>query len=471
MKQNLVLFIAAVKKNISIISICIITLIVLNIDFQNKYWSSPKFVIENDVKSYYAYLPAVFIYNDLSLRFTEKDPNKFLPYIWNVKTHLGKKAIVTTMGLSFMYLPFFLIAHLITPFTEFEADGYTAPYKLALLMSCLFYLVIGLLYLKKILKRYYNQYITAFTLFAIVFGTNLLMYTTYRDAPMPHVFSFALINIYVYYVIKWYEHASLKNTIILGLVSGLIALIRPTNILVLLIFIFYNICFLKDIRTRIEVFLNNYKKILLMAASFVVVWIPQFIYWKYISGHFLYFTYKELLDEGFIFSNPQIINLLFSYRKGWLVYTPIMTIALIGIPILYYKLRQFFIASVVYLIFMIYVLSSWWSWWYGGSFGMRSMIDLYGIMAIPFAAFINFSFRRKKIIAYFSVAIIVGLIWLNLFQSKQYVNGAIHWSWMTKEAYWKTFLKKYPTQEYQELLRRPDYKKAKEGIRRAKKNK
>lgn len=454
----------AVQKNLAFVTICIIALIVLTIDLSNKHWNEETRVIENDIKSYYAFLPAAIIYNDMSLSFADKDHEKFNHVIWNVKTATGKRAIVTTMGLSFAYLPFFLIAHIITPFTEFEADGYSLPYKFALMMSCLVYLIVGLIFLKKILERYFNQYITSLTIFSIAIGTNLLLYTTHHDAPMSHVFNFALINIFLYYVIKWHEKKTYKNTIIIGLVSGLIALIRPTNILILLILFFYNIRSIKDIGHRIVFFGKEYKKVLLMAFLFFVVWIPQLIYWKYISGHYFFFTYKELLGEGFFFTNPQITSLLFNYKKGWLLYTPIMIIALLGIPLLYFKMKQFFIAIIVYILIMIYVLASWWCWWYGGSFGMRSAIDFYGILAIPFAALLNYSFRWKIITGLLVTTIVIVLIWFNTFQSKQYVNQTIHWAWMTKEAYWTTFLKPYPQQGVSALLREYDIELAKKGI-------
>ena len=101
-KLNLVFIFSAIQKNLAVVTICIITVVVIKIDFTNKYWNNPRLVIEYDVKSYYAYLPVVFIYNDLSLSFTDKDPQKFKPIIWPVETPTGKKAIVTTMGLSFI---------------------------------------------------------------------------------------------------------------------------------------------------------------------------------------------------------------------------------------------------------------------------------------------------------------------------------------------------------------------------------
>ena len=200
-----------------------------------------------------------------------------------------------------------------------------------------------------------------------------------------------------------------------------------------------------------------------MIAAFVVVWIPQFLYWKLVSGHFLFDAYGEL-GGVFHFNNPQIFNFLFSYRKGWLLYTPIMIIAILGLPILYFKMRQYFAAVSIYLIIMVYVLSSWWSWWFGGGYGMRALIDLYGILAIPFAAFLYYAYKQKKIFGYLSAAIVIGFIWFSTFQSRQYVNGAIHYVGMTKEAYWETFMKPYPTDKYWHYLRMPDYDSARIGV-------
>jgi len=452
-----------IKKHPSYFAIVVIGIYVLVADFTHQYWNHPQMVIEWDIKSYYAYLPATFIYKDLSLSFTESDPDRFKENFWPVETPTGKKAIVTSMGLSFVYAPFFIVAHAITPFTQYEPDGYSMPYKFALMMSCLIYLIIGLVFLKKILEKYFNIYITAITILAIGMGTNLLGYAFFHDAPMSHVYNFALITMFLYYTIKWHETQTIKITIILGLLAGLIALIRPTNILVLLVLIFYDIKSLKEFHHKIIFFLENYRKVLIMAGFFILVWIPQFIYWKYVSGQFFYFSYGEL-GGRFFFNNPQIYNFLLSYKKGWLVYTPIMLFALAGIPVLFFQLKKFFWPVLIYLLAIIYVLSSWWSWWFGGGFGARSLIDMYAILAIPFASFIQYCFSKGRVWSISIVTIVITLIGYNLFQTKQYTTGAIHYAWMTKDAYWHTFLKLHPDKEFWGLLRRYDYKVARQGI-------
>ncbi|RLD61202.1 MAG: hypothetical protein DRJ05_03085, partial [Bacteroidetes bacterium] len=306
------------KKNLANITIFAILVSVLTIDFNLKHWNHPKQVIEWDVINYYSYLPATFIDKDLSLAFWPKNKEKYSDFYWPVKTPTGKYAIVTTMGMSVLYAPFFFIAHIVTPFTDFEPNGFTVPYKFALMMSSLFYLILGLFVLKKILEKYFNQYVTAITLLSVSIGTNMLIYTINHDAPMSHVFNFALITVFLYYVIKWHKTPTIKYTVFIGLLSGLIALVRPTNVLVLLVLFFYDVGSLKEIWPRIQFFLKNHKKVLIMFFSFIVVWIPQFIYWRFISGHFIYDTYGEL-GGRFFFNNPQILDFMFSYRKGWLL--------------------------------------------------------------------------------------------------------------------------------------------------------
>jgi hypothetical protein len=85
------------------------------------------------------------------------------------------------MGLAILYMPFFFIAHLLAPVLGYAADGFTVPYKFALIFSCLFYLAIGLRYLRLFLQRYFSQAVVALTILSVTIGTNLLYYAT-QDA-------------------------------------------------------------------------------------------------------------------------------------------------------------------------------------------------------------------------------------------------------------------------------------------------
>ncbi len=439
----------------------------INLDHRN--WQRDR-VIEWDVKSYYAYLPAVFIYQDLSLEFIDNDREKLGDLIWPIQTPTGKRAIITTMGMSVLYMPFFLMAHVYANLTGWEADGYSIPYRVALNFSVLFYVLAGMWFLSRLLLKHFSQKVTALTLLALGMGTNLLYYTTHEGA-MSHGYNFALIALFLWLTHRFHEgERSLGHIVWLGLLAGFITLVRPTNIIVLVLFFLWGVDSWKAFSLRVEWFARRWYFVLVMALFFVLAWVPQFLYWHWVSGQLFFFTYGEE-GGGFFWHNPQVFNILFSYKKGWFVYTPIMFFAFLSIFLLPFiktqnstPLRGLFAPILIYKLLNIYILASWWSWWFGGGFGLRAFVDSYAVLAIPLAALISLAVKQKKNIHYPAVGLLILLLWFNFFQIQQYRRMAIHYWWMNKEAYWETFLKKRPTERYWELITIPDYEKARQGI-------
>jgi 4-amino-4-deoxy-L-arabinose transferase-like glycosyltransferase len=328
-------------------------------------------------------------------------------------------------------------------------------------MSSLFYLCFGFIFLKKILKPHFRDGIIALTILAIGLGTNLFYFST-REAVLSHAYNFSLFACFIYLMIRWYEKSSIRRTIGLGILLGLISLIRPTNILILLFFLLYGIGSVREIPGRILFFIKKYPLILLMLLMVFLIWLPQFLYWKSVSGKYLFYSYR---DEGFFFQNPQIIKGLFGYRNGWLLYTPMMIFAFLGLPVIYKKLRPFFAGILVFMFFNIWIVLSWWCWWYVG-FGNRAFIESYALLAIPLSAFFSIILKKKLFVKIPFFALFVFFVFLNIFQSFQYINGAIHFDSMNKAAYWENFCKTKPTGTYWQLLTKPDYEKAVKGIYR-----
>jgi hypothetical protein len=138
------------------ITYLLILVIVANV-FSLKQWQNAEQnnrIIEWDVVSYYSYLPATFIYKDISLEFT-KDTSKHYEQrhlFWYQKAPNGGRVIKMTMGMAILYSPFFLIAHTYASNSEtYKPNGFSIPYEFMLCVSCLFYLFIGLNYLRKLL--------------------------------------------------------------------------------------------------------------------------------------------------------------------------------------------------------------------------------------------------------------------------------------------------------------------------------
>jgi hypothetical protein len=429
--------------------------------FNVKFWKQEGQVIKWDVLEYYGYLPAYFIYNDLSLEFTRKAGEDWGKKIWALTAPNGNKVFKMSMGMSLMYAPFFGAAHAYTKSTGQAADdGYSSPYKFALLMSCIFYLFFGLYFLRLILLQYFNDLITGFTLIATVAGTNLWYYASF-EAPLSHSYSFSLIAVFIWLVIQFYKSPNLSKSIYMGLTFGLICLIRPSNAIVGLLFILYGVTNYGHFKQRILYLFSNYKQIFIIGLSAIIVWVPQLLYWKMQTGQYFYFSYAE--NGAFYFSNPHIIDGLFSYRKGWFLYTPLMLFAMFALPLTWKSARNFSAALLIFIPLNIFIIFSWWCWWYGGCFGQRGFIDSFALMAIPLACLVKWILDQRFWPKIGGITVILLSVLISIFHTAKYYYGSIHWDSMTKEAYWESLTRLRPGPDFHKLLKEPDYEKALKG--------
>jgi hypothetical protein len=420
-----------------------------------------KDVITWDTISYYSYLPATFIYKDISLNFVDTNKRYYGNKFWPNTAPNGGKVIKTTMGLAILYAPFFAIAHIYANMAGYETDGFSLPYQLLLALSASFYLIFGLFWLRKTLAVYYNDKIISITLTCLVLGTNLLCYTTI-ESTMSHTFNFALISALIYTTIAWHDRITWKKTIVFGVLCGLIILIRPVNIIILLFPLLYGITGKQSFRKKALVLKTYPKHLLLILFLIVLFFSPQLFYWKYVTGQWFYNSYE---GEHFYFNNPHIIEGLFGFRKGWFIYTPLMFFALAAIFVQKARrnLPDLYWAISLFTVLAIFVLLSWWCWWYGGSYGLRAFIDFYSIWAILIAFWINEIAQARMMGKVFLSGFIFFLVALNCFQTYQYKKGIIHWDSMTKAEYIAVFGKLHYPANADLLIESPDYAKARRG--------
>lgn len=457
------------EKKPSFITIYVLLFILVYILFFQDYWKTwhndNETPFQYDVDQYYSYLPATFIHHDLDFKF----PNQY----WLANTPNGHRVPKMTYGMAFMYSPFFALGYKIA-LNEHEAlDGYSSPFKICVHYGSLFYCFFGLIILAFILRRFFSDSITALTLASVFFATNLFCYSL-RDGEMSHAYGFFLTSLFLWLTCRWHEKQKSIYFLWLGMTIGLASLVRPTEILIALVFIFYGIHSFTDLKIKLKKIVFSYKNIPLLILGFMLLWLPQFIFWKMKTGSFLFFSYGE---ERFFWTEPKIIQLLFSYRKGWLIYTPVMVFAITGLFMLKDKAANFKLSTILYMVINIYVLSCWWCWWYGGSFGMRALIQCYALLAIPMAAFYEkvFSFNFKNQFftllsrGFVALALAVFLC-VNLIQTMQGSTTIIHYDSMSKAAYWHAFGKFTFTgedwQQQQQELIHPDYEAAMKGKKR-----
>jgi hypothetical protein len=419
------------------VSIAIVAIVSSNLNWGKDHW---KGIIEADGKGYYAYLPAIFIYKDLNFGFFEQiekvkyyDKNLYYDYRSSSK---GKTINKYYCGTAIVQLPFFLVAHLGSYILNYELDGYSKLYPVLINLAALFYLFIGLFYLNSILISYeISDKIRATTLFAAVFGTNLFYYAVIEPG-MSHIYSFAFIAMFYFYLRRYLNTLEGKYIFILLLILSLIVLIRPINGLVLLILPFAS----NSAANLIHAFRSVIKSRLWLSMGFLAFLFMvsiQLILYKISTGSFFVYSYNE---EGFDFFSPHIIDILFSYRKGLFLYTPLFLLAFsAGSYSLWKRSKYAFYSWMFFFIAITYVFSSWWMWYYGGSFSSRVYVEYVSFFSILLALFIQQI--KSKGWYRFHMVLISSLILLCQVQTYQYRYYQIHWSDMTEERYWSNFLR------------------------------
>ena len=395
-------------------------------------------LIQTDGQGYHAYLPAVFIYQDLQFSFVDSVvPNYYQE---------GKRAnyVVTSevgnvnkyfVGTAIVQAPFFLFGCVLSWVAGVPVDGYSWPFQLMSGIAAIFSLCLALWYLGKLLLGLgFNRQVTNATLVFIAFGTNLLYYTLYEPS-MSHVYSFLTVSVFLFYSWKALTQQHGKSLIMAAVALGITVLIRPINGLVILGIPVITSGLFGTI-SGFETFIKERKHLLSASTiGLVIVLIQPLIYFLQTGAPFVW-SYQE---EGFNFLSPELYNVLFSYRKGLFVYCPILLLAVLGMFAGLREERARYAWLLVGLFLVSWVIASWWMWYYGGSYGHRAFIEYYPLFAIGLAYLLQrgWWFIGPRVF----VLIGVGLIGVQLVQTYQYKSSIIPFDNMSKERYWNLFLR------------------------------
>lgn len=396
--------------------------------------NSKKCIAAYDQFGYYSYLPATFIYDDLYYEGDWVEDNQ-KQYCGGVDVYQfprqvqgsGNRLNIYHMGLAYIQLPGFLIADFWSRHSNYKRDGMSFPYQLMVRITALLFVILGLMYLRKTLLLFFSDRIVALTIAILYLSSNLIIGFFWGEL-MPHLYLFALNSIFVYHVLKYKRTSSFKNLLISALVLAVSSVIRPTQVLWFILPLIINFKSKEYIQLT---------KLLIYPLLVLVLNIPQLLYWKIIGGEWLLYN---LHSESLALTHPYIWEFLFSFRKGWLIYSPIFIFSLIGMYLLYKRNKPVGMACIVFSIVNIYILSSWETWWYAASYGSRVMMDSYVIFSISLGYFlIKIMSFRKKVFTVIIFILISGMVFLNNIQSIQYKRGILPQDRVTADYYWHIF--------------------------------
>ncbi len=434
-----------------------------------------------DVSGYYLYLPAIFIYKDLKqVKFLPGILEKYTPSFAPDQAYPcaagGNQVMKYPAGMAVLYLPFFLLAHLLASVLGYPADGFSLPYQVCIHLGSVLVAVLGLWFLRKNLLHFFSDRTAGIVLALVALGTNFFNYATF-DAAMPHVYLFALLALLIHFTIrihagqkgdtsksgfleekKFHFFSSKKpdfevsplgwgNFLGIGFCIGMAALVRPTEVIFALVPLLWNVT---DWQAKWRLLAQNLPKIAAAALLVGSIGFLQLAYWKFACNSWLVYSYQ---DQGFNFAHPHVLDVLFSYRKGWFVYTPLMLFAVAGFFFLAKNQRRLLAPVLAFFLVTLWIVSAWDIWWYAGAFSQRAMVQSYPLLAFPLAALVGWVFERGTTFpkvwnfrkggylpkAIFSI-LFAAFAALNLFQTWQAHDGGMFETEAMNRAYfWRIF--------------------------------
>lgn len=440
-----------IRDRKSCILILFVVITTYTISFFSIGWNNT-LLLRGDQWGYNSYLVSTFIYGDIK-NLDKSYEAKCMQYniaIKPVNTQNrieeapdalnGNRILKYFYGVAVMQAPFFLLTHILA-----HGNGYGPAYVLAAYISTLFYVLAGLILLFFLLKRFVNQNVALFSIFILFFCSNLFYFTVCNPG-LSHPYLFFLFALLLFYTHNFYYQPSYKSAVVIGITTGLIIVTRATEIIIILIPFLFGLLQIKFLKKRVAFVRKHFKKVIIATLCCMVIIMPQLVYWKAVGGKWLYDTYP---DEGFDFLHPNILNGLFSFKNGWLSYTPVMILPLIYFYKLFKKKNPFATGILIYILIDIYITYSWKEWYYGAGLGSRPMVQTYALLVIPFAVGIE-KVMKQRVLKYLFYIFLVGCFYLNILRTYQMQTG----NFISEDATWqfnKQMLFKLHT-DYEDLL-------------------
>jgi hypothetical protein len=408
-------------------------------------------ILSWDSLGYYLYLPAHFIYHDLGHQafmtdiLREYGPTGSFYQAFQVPgAPAGQLVMKYPMGLAVLETPFFWLGHWAARWFGYPQDGFSAPYQIAIAFGGMLYALLGMGLVRRVLLRYFSDLATTLVLVTLLLGSNFLEYAVY-DVAMSHNYLFAGYALLLWLTVRWHARPSLGGAFAIGLVLGLLVLIRPSEAVAVVVPVLWGVGSVAAARHKLALLRQRWPDVLALALGGLLGVLPQGLYWHWATGHWLFYSYG---DQHFSFLHPHLRQVLFSFRKGWLLYSPLLLLVLAGFVPLWRQHRGLAAPALVYFLLNLWVVSAWDIWWYGGSIGQRALVQSYAVLALPWAAAVAWVLAPGRARLWQAAAAVatVLLIDLNLFQHWQFQRTIIDAENMNRRYYFAIFGQVAPSQ-------------------------
>ena len=397
--------------------------------------------IHSDGYSYYVYLPSAFLYHDATLDALANDLyGGPYPEFTGIRRwpSTGRWLNLHPIGTAILMAPFFLVAHLLSVWSNLPRDGFSLYYQHGAALGAIVYALLGLAILRRMLREQFSDGVVLATLICITWGTNLFHYTVF-DGTFSHAYAFFVVCLFVWLAQQWWDRPTLLRSVAIGGVAGLNILIRHTNAIYVLVLPLYGIVHWEDVRARAIDLRDRWRMLAAAAIAGLIVLTPQLALYKWITGKWFVNAYVTH-GMGFSLASPHFADTLFSTQKGLFFWSPILLVAVAGVLVATGWARALALPALVVFAIQTALIATWSQWQFGATFGHRGFTDGFALAAPLMAASFEWVGRHRKAIPVVAVGA-AAVVLLSVAQMIQYWIGVLPMADTTWAQYRELFLR------------------------------
>lgn len=388
-----------------------------------------KHIIHSDGRGYYAYLPAFICFQDPTFKKSLKAEQSYHEglidqvYVFQVdETHNVNKYFP---GVSILILPFFLIACFLSYLFDLPIDGYNIVFQWGYWFASIFYTSLGILLWLKLIQRIGIKPQLINRVFLFICAGPTLFYLFF-GAAYSHVFSFCLFALLGLVFFQFYHFPNTRKALFLGVILGLIFLVRPTNVSVVCILPLLLIPGKNSLVVFYQRLWSQKRFMFLVSVGFFLIFILFLVILYIQTGHFFEWSYKK---EGFNWFRPKLDEWIWGYRTGILFHIPILILVLfLGFKRV--KENSLWWFYIIYVIALFWILSAWWCWNYESGFNIRPLAE--HMLFLYFPLFFQY---KKWIKILINILLVITIIYMFI-RLYQHQLDIIRDQRFTKKSYW-----------------------------------
>jgi len=374
--------------------------------------------IEGDGVGYFAYLHSLYFDKDLNFfdeyRVLHAEKYGVHGYI-NDRGMLMLEPVPQTgyqpnafsIGPSLLWYPFYGIADRLQRHSHTRRTGYEPLYLNVIRFGHILLGLLGTIFLYRVLICLFPPSVSFLSLVLVIllspfyyYQENMVFYS--------HICSYFTMALFIFVFFRVRDRANFLLWGLLGLVTGLVALMRWQNTVIVALPIIYTAYgVLKNQWIERRILVRETVKTTVFLLFFLIGCLPQLIVFKEIYGRFL------IIPQGssFISFFPSYLwQTLLSPFHGLFYWHPLLAVGLIGMfirprsDIRVNGQRPFFTLAAIGFSLQTLVNGSIQQFWAGAAFGARRFVDTLGFLAFGFANIID-RIRKSTLISWIFLGI------------------------------------------------------------------